>query len=242
MMKKLITEYLDLPDIRIAYSQHGSGPTLILLHGNSGSKATFRKHQTKLFPDYHTIAIDSRGHGQSQSEDKTLSIEQISEDIIQFCHAKGITQAYVIGYSDGGNIALFLAKKAPQIFSRVIAISPNYLVSGTTEGSLRTIRNIIKIMSILNKVGFKMSKHLMCFDLMMRDIGLTEDALRSIQTKVKILYAEKDMIKEEHILKLAALIPNTEVAKVMRCSHLSIINDHVAITKMRGFLADPISS
>ena len=60
-----------------------------------------------------------------------LTIEKFSEDVIAFCNRKGIQQAFVIGYSDGGNIALFLAKKAPKLFPRIVAISPNTLANGT---------------------------------------------------------------------------------------------------------------
>ena len=136
-MTKPAAGYLDLDDIRIAYSEHGSGPNLILLHGNSGSKEMLRSYQTSHFTDFHTWALDSRCHGRSRSDDDSLSIEQIGDDVIRFCRAKGIAEAGVIGYSDGGNIALFLAKKEPALFPRVIAISPNYLVSGTTDSGLR---------------------------------------------------------------------------------------------------------
>jgi hypothetical protein len=92
-MKRLSTEFLDLPDIRIAYTQHGSGPALILLHGNSENKAIFTAYQHGIFADYHTYALDSRGHGQSRSKDDALSIKQFSRDVIAFCQSKGITQA-----------------------------------------------------------------------------------------------------------------------------------------------------
>ncbi|NMD31205.1 MAG: hypothetical protein GYA80_05775, partial [Chloroflexi bacterium] len=53
-MNKLSTEYVDLGDIRIAYRQHGSGRALLLLHGNSGSKAMFKPYQLEHFPQFHT--------------------------------------------------------------------------------------------------------------------------------------------------------------------------------------------
>jgi len=62
-MNKLSTEYVDLGDICIAYRQHGSGRALLLLHGNSGSKAMFKPYQLEHFPQFHTFALDSRGHG-----------------------------------------------------------------------------------------------------------------------------------------------------------------------------------
>lgn len=235
-MSKLPTEFVDLGDLRMAYCQNGSGPVLILLHGNSESKAIFSKYQAEYFPAFCTYALDSRGHGESRSKDKKLSIEQISDDVIRFCHVKGIKEAAVIGYSDGGNIALFLAKKAPQLFKRLVAISPNTLVSGTTDDSLRLFKRIIKIMTFLSKLGFNFEKYLITFDLMMHDIGLSDDDLKSIKTMVKIIYAEKDMIKEDHIRDIAAAIPGCELEKVMGCTHMSIIHNLDAIRTMQDYL------
>jgi pimeloyl-ACP methyl ester carboxylesterase len=235
-MTKLPTEFADLGDIQLAYCQHGSGPHLLLIHGNSESKTIFSKYQTNFFAAMHSWALDSRCHGESRSKDENLTIEQISKDILRFCRAKGITTASVIGYSDGGNIALFLAKKAPQLFPKVIAVSPNTLVSGTTDDSLRLIRNVMSVLKFLEKIGCNVKKRIMVIDLMLRDIGLSFADLKTIRTSVKILYAEKDMIKEEHIQEIAAAIPGCTLDKVMGVTHMSIIHDPLAIGIMQDFL------
>ncbi|MEL7643786.1 MAG: alpha/beta fold hydrolase [bacterium] len=237
-MSKLQAEFVSLDDIQVAYCQHGSGKALILLHGNSGSKAAFKKHQLESFADFHTFALDSRGHGQSRSHDTSLSISRIADDVIRFCQAMQIQQAYVVGYSDGGNIALFLAKKAPGLFPRLIAISPNYLVSGTTDSTLRTFNRIYKVLRFLDRAGLNMKKYVMRFDLMLTDIGISEEELRSIQTDFRILYAEADMVKEEHLVHLAGLIPGSILQKVPGCTHLSILSNPQAIAVMRSWLLE----
>lgn len=240
-MNKLSTEYVDLGDIRIAYRQYGSGRALLLLHGNSGSKAMFKPYQLEHFPQFHTFALDSRGHGQSISTDEEITIEQISRDVIRFCEAKGIHQADVIGYSDGGNIALHLANKAPETFPRIITVSPNYLVSGTTDESLHMLGYMLKIMSFLSRLGFNMKKYILRFHMMMVDIGITEEELGSIRTHLKILYAENDMIKEDHLVRLAGIIPHASPEKIMGCTHLTIMRNLAAIRSMQAYLSTGIS-
>lgn len=237
-MTRLQTEFLSLDDIQIAFCQHGSGKALILLHGNSGSKAVFKQHQLKHFTGFHTYALDSRGHGQSHSQDSSLSISGIADDIIRFCGALQIQEAFVVGYSDGGNIALFLAQKAPRLFPRLVAVSPNYLVSGTTDSSLRTIKRFYGVLRFLDRAGLNMKKYIMRFDLMLKDIGITEEELQGIQTDVRILYAEDDMVKEDHLVRLAGLIPGSALQKVPGCSHLTIISNPQAIEVMRGWLLE----
>ncbi len=237
-MDKLPTEYVNLPDIRLAYTQYGNGQVLVLLHGNSESKSIFTEYQIKHFPMFHTIALDSRGHGESKSTDDEYTIDQFSDDVINFCKANGINQAYVIGYSDGGNIALFLAKKAPELFTRIIAISPNYLVSGTTDDALRTIRILYKLMSFLNRIGLGFKKSLMRINLMLRDIGISDEELSGIRTEVKIIYAEHDLIKETHLQQLASLIPGSTLDKVNDCNHMTILNKPEAIEIMKRYFQD----
>ena len=237
-MGKLQTEFVSLDNIQVAYCQHGSGKALILLHGNSGSKAAFKKHQLESFADFQTFALDSRGHGQSRSHDTSLSISQIADDVIHFCQVMRIRQAYGIGYSDGGNIALFLAQKAPGLFPRLIAISPNYLVSGTTDSTLQTFNRIYKVLRFLDRAGLNMKKYIMRFDLMLTDIGISEAELQGIQADVRILYAEDDMVKEEHLVHLASLIPGSTLQKISGCTHLNILSNPKAISVMRGWLLE----
>jgi phosphatidylglycerol lysyltransferase len=238
MMDELKTEFVHIGDARIAYREHGAGTALILLHGNSQSKKIFERYQTAHFPDFRTFAVDSRGHGESESEDSSYSIEQYSDDIIALCATKGIRTASVIGYSDGGNIGLFLAVKAPDVFKKIVTISPNYLVSGLKQYAIVMIRAVVKIMTTLGTLGINTKKTIMRMELMLRDIGVTDDDLSSIRTSVHILYAQNDLIREEHIERIAALIPNAMLTRVDRCNHLTILDKREAIDSMRRYLLD----
>jgi pimeloyl-ACP methyl ester carboxylesterase len=236
-MHRWKTEFAELGDVRIAYREAGVGPALLLLHGNSGNKSMFAEHQAVHFPAFRTLAVDSRGHGESGWGGGEFSIAQYAGDMIAFCRAKGIRRAYVIGYSDGGNIALHLACRAPETFPKIVAVSPNYRVDGTTDDMLRMIRAVGALLSALAGLGPRLRNASKRWNLMLRDIGLTADDLRGVRTNVRILYAEHDMIKEDHIREIARLIPNAGLRKIARSSHLSIISKPEAIADMREFLA-----
>jgi pimeloyl-ACP methyl ester carboxylesterase len=235
-MAKLPTLFQDLGDVKLAYCEHGNGPTLLLLHGNSESKAIFSNYQQVHFNQFHTIAVDSRGHGETVSNDTRYCIKQYSEDVIRLCRAKGIARAAVIGYSDGGNIALFLASSAPEIFPKIVAISPNYLVSGTTDGALRLIQIVSKLLHVFEKIGLPTRKAILRFDLMLNDIGITASELSCIHTSLRILYAEHDLIKEEHILEIGRLVPGSTIKKIGRCNHMTILDKQEAIADIQSYL------
>ena len=236
-MTRLKTEFIKLDDIRMAYWQHGKGENLIFLHGNSGSKAFFKQYLLDHFPMFHCYAIDSRGHGQSRSKDEQLSYEQQSEDILHFCQTKGIQNASVVGYSDGGNLALWLAIKDPERFDKIVAISPNTVASATTERSMNAIRKFIDTMTFWKRLGMPLKKQIMRFQLMLTDTGITDEDLKKISSKILLIYAEKDMIVEDHFLHIAELIPSIKLIKMNGCTHLSTPLQAETISHIRDFLS-----
>ncbi len=231
------TQYLNLPGIKIAYSEAGSGQNLLLLHGNSESKKIFTLYQSNYFSEFHTYAPDSRGHGQSQSVDSEYSIQQYCNDTIAFCQSLNIEKTNLIGYSDGANIGLLLARDAPQLFNRVILVSPNYLVSGTDKKTLEIFTLTYKIWLFLSRLGLPTRKAAMRYALMLNDIGISAEEMKSIRLPVKIIYAEKEMIKEDHILEIAGYISNAEVERITGATHMNILQQPAAVTAMQAYLA-----
>jgi len=62
----------------------------------------------------------------------------------------------------------------------------------------------------------------MRFELMLTDTGITDEDLQSLKTSVMILYAENDLITEEHILQISSQIPGCRVRKINNCNHFTI--------------------
>jgi len=230
------TKYIILDNVKIAYCEHGSGENLLLLHGNLQNKSVFRKYQKEYFSNFHTFAVDSRGFGQSTSKDSEYSIEKYSDDIINFCKKLGINKTYVIGFSDGGNVCLFLAKKNPEIFTKIIAISPNYLVNGLTDETIKILKKIYNVLIFLQKIKLPMKKTINKWELMMKDIGITDEDLININANILIMYADNDLIKEEHIFKMAELIKNNKTKKILKSTHTEIINKEETIKEIIEYL------
>ncbi len=235
-MPRLLTKYFQVPDANLAYIENGSGPVLLLLHGNSGSKKDLLRYQTEYFQDFHTYAIDSRCHGETISEIPVLSFDQFSDDLLSFCAGNSITSASVIGYSDGGNLSLFLAKKAPHIFKNIVAISPNYLANGVSDNFQSGVEKAARFLTWLGRLGLHTRRIVMRLQLMTTDIGLTDGDLGAISTEVTILHAEHDLIKPAHIEQMARLIPGCKVELIQDCTHLTIIHKPAAVAAMRRIL------
>ena len=88
----------------------------------------------------------------------------------------------------------------------------------------------------LKRVGLHANRTINLIMLMLQDIGLTKRDLMDIKTDVVILYAEKDLVKSEHIAEMQGLIPGCESKMIKKTNHLSIIFSRAAIDLMKSFL------
>jgi pimeloyl-ACP methyl ester carboxylesterase len=108
----------------------GKGPTVLLLHGGMSSSASLLRSIGPSFAKrYRVAAFDRRGHGRTSDTDAPFSYDAMASETIAFIeHLK--RRVHVIGHSDGGNIALLVAMRRPELLRRVIAIGANYHYEG----------------------------------------------------------------------------------------------------------------
>jgi len=102
--------------LRYHYTQSGSGEPLVLLHGFTGSSASWRNIMPDLSARFRVIAVDLPGHGQtgSPSEIHRYQMPVITGDLIQLLESLDASPAHCLGYSMGGRLALYLAIHHPE--------------------------------------------------------------------------------------------------------------------------------
>ena len=123
-------------DIRMNYSEKGSGRPLILIHGNGGSLKYFKKQIDCFSNEYRVIAVDTRGHGKSPRGEAPFTIEQFAEDLKSFMDEKNIAKANLLGFSDGGNIGLAFALKHQEMIDRMVICGANIFPEGLKKSAL----------------------------------------------------------------------------------------------------------
>ena len=112
-------------DIDLFYTKTGGGSPLLLLHGN-GEDGSYFLHQIPEFSrDFTVYAIDTRGHGRSPRGAAPFTISQFADDLLEFMDQQRLTQADILGFSDGGNIALTFALRHPDRVCRLILNGAN---------------------------------------------------------------------------------------------------------------------
>ncbi len=117
--------YQAVRGIRLYYEVYGSGPPLLLLHGNGGSIQDFKSTIPYFAQHYRVIAVDSRAHGKSVDPGDSLSFEMMADDFAALLTSLRLDSAYVLGWSDGGIDALVLALRHPRLVKRLAATGAN---------------------------------------------------------------------------------------------------------------------
>ena len=125
-------KYISINNTKVYYEEYGKGTPLLMIHGGPASIKSFRKVIPELSKQFRVIAVDTPGHGHSEQAD-TMSYQFMAEYFSKFIDALKLDSTYVIGWSDGGEIALILSADRPDKIKRVIVSGAQFGRRGYTE-------------------------------------------------------------------------------------------------------------
>lgn len=201
-------------DIQLFYREAGAGEPLILLHGNGEDSSYFEQQLSYFSKNYHVIAIDTRGHGNSPRGTAPFRIAQFAEDLYNFMNTQKIKSAHILGFSDGGNIALCFAIKYPQYVKRLILNGAN--LNGNGVKSLVQLPIIIgyHIASLFASKSEDAKRNAEMLGLMVNDPNIAPHSLKKVVAKTLVIVGTKDMIKDHHSCLIAEAIPNAVLKRI----------------------------
>jgi 3-oxoadipate enol-lactonase len=102
------------------FTEHGSGPPLLLIHGLFGIGELFKPVIKHLAARHRLIIPDLRGHGQSQEFPPPYTAAQHASDLSYLLNHLSINSTAVLGYSYGGVVAQQLALDYPRTCDRLV--------------------------------------------------------------------------------------------------------------------------
>ena len=199
-------------DIKLNYVEMGEGFPLVLLHGN-GEDHTYFQHQMEPFSrHYRVIALDTRGHGGSPRGEAPFTLEQFAQDLKDFLDEKGIQKCHLLGFSDGGNIALLFALRHPEYIEKLILNGANVDPSGVRRTTQLPIELGWVTLKMLSRFDPKVQAKLELLDLMVTQPRISLLELRKLRLPTLVVAGDKDMIKEAHTRAISASIPTSRLA------------------------------
>ena len=120
----------------------GSGPAVFLLHGFTGSSATWAPHLAAL-DAFTTVRIDFLGHGRSDApaDVQRYGMQACVEDVLAIRKHLGLRRCAVVGYSMGGRVAMRVALQAPECLWALVLESASPGIADPAERRARVAQD-----------------------------------------------------------------------------------------------------
>lgn len=193
----------------IYWEEHGAGPPIILLHGNGQDSGMFSGQIPALSKDRRVIVIDSRGHGRSSAGSRKLRLSDMAGDLAAVMDAAGLDKADILGFSDGGNIAMIFAVKYPERVRSLILSGANSVPSGLKFKYYAWLWLIHPFITLGTVFSQKCCREKERLDLMLYEPDLKVWDLEGIKCPTLITAGANDLIRPSHTDYLAATIPKS---------------------------------
>lgn len=198
--------------MKLYYEEKGMGQPMVLLHGN-GEDSSYFKNQIEYFSKkYRVIAVDTRGHGKSERGTAPFTLRQFAGDLKQFLDEMGLRRIILLGFSDGGNIALIFTILHPQYVDRLILNGANLTPSGMKAGVIGSIYCSYLKACLAGAKGDKKKKELL--QLMLREPHIRPVYPKTMRKPVLVIAGTRDMIRTGHTKKIHRLIPGSRLCLI----------------------------
>ncbi|MES2617386.1 MAG: alpha/beta hydrolase [Bacteroidota bacterium] len=224
-------KYQTINGIKLYYEEYGKGTPLLLIHGGLSSIKDVGMLIPELSKKFRVIAVDCPGYGRSEQAD-SLSYQLMADYFSKMIDSMKLDSVYVLGYSDGGNIALLMAADRPDKVKKIVTFASASNTSGyypeATAGLSQlnpgTIETYFKWWLDphlkMTPQKDKWKKFIADFSKMCTTpIIVPEEKLKKISTRVLIIQGDNDIVKPEHSLQLYQSIKGSQLCIVPAASH-----------------------
>ena len=198
-------------DIEQFYIEKGQGEPLIMLHGNGEICDYFAGQMDAFARHFHVYALDTRGHGKTPRGEAPFTIRQFADDLLAFMDMHRIDKAHLLGFSDGGNIAMVFAMKYPERVDRLILNGANLDARGVKCSVQIPIEIGYHFAKLFAGKSEEAKRHAEMLGLMVNDPNVRSEELAGIRAKTLVIAGTKDMIKEDHTRLIASSIPDSQL-------------------------------
>jgi pimeloyl-ACP methyl ester carboxylesterase len=229
----------DSHGVRLHYVIEGSGPPVVLLHGlyaNADMNWKGNGIIAQLAKEHQVIALDCRGHGQSQKpvDDNGYGVE-LAADVLRLLDHLGIAKTRIAGYSMGGLITMHLLTTHPERFESAVISGQGWLRTDSDEQAF--LRQVTKPSQIAEVIGIPAEQAAlmeialganaggvpMACIRSLADLAVTEDAIRAITIPVTVIIGEQDALRPVAVVPLQKIRPDWLFFDIQGANHLGCL-------------------
>jgi pimeloyl-ACP methyl ester carboxylesterase len=219
--------------VRLFFGETGSGPPVLMLHGGLANSDYFGHQVRALAGRHRVIVVDSRGHGRSTRDGRPFGYDLMADDVVALLDVLAIPRTDIVGWSDGGIIALDIAMRHPDRVSRIFAFGANTRKSAIKDGFDQDpvfaayIKRAGEEYALLSPTPTEYEAFLGQISRMWASEPEWSDAqLKTIRSPVMVADGEHDEgIKREHTEYMAATIPGARLLIMPGLSHFAFLQD-----------------
>lgn len=191
-------------------------PPLLLIPGAFMATDSMRSW-VSAFADRRTVIVfDQQGHGRSPDAPREMSYEQFGDDAAALLRALEVERADVMGYSQGGGVALQLALRHPTLVNKLVSMSATYRKDGWYPSVMEAIAGLNATAFAGTPVEKAFKEHTpdaAAFEaylekmkvLNINDQDISDALMRSISARTMVIVGDADGVKPEHALAMFKL-------------------------------------
>ena len=227
-------------------SKRKKKPSLVLLHGGMSSSGSLLRNLAPHFDkNYRVAAFDRRGHGRTADTDAPFHYEEMADETIAFLEHLG-DRHFVVGHSDGGNVALIVAMRRPDLLKRVVLVGANYHYDGMRPMPMfhlegEQFEEWATRFGELSPSGKEHAREVIQNTLLLfaTEHAYTPDDLSKISVPTLVMAGDDDLMELSHTSSLYESIPGAELAIVPATSHALLKEKSKLSSKLiRDFFED----
>jgi pimeloyl-ACP methyl ester carboxylesterase len=200
---------------RMVYAVQGNGRTLVLLHGGGDSgEHSFEQQIQMLSLRHRIIAPDQVGQGRTPDVPGLLTYTGMMEDTVALLQLLHLRNVDVMGFSDGGILALMMAARHPQLVRRLVISGVNISPEGLTDEQREELRasQAPQPRNIDEKLA-----QLWLTSPTKEELSLS--ILATIHKPVLVISGDRDAIRLEHTLEIYRALPDSELCILPGTDH-----------------------
>jgi pimeloyl-ACP methyl ester carboxylesterase len=210
--------------ISMYYEVHGrpDGVPLVLLHGGGSTiEVTFGRVLPLLAGGRKIIAVEEQGHGRTTDRDAPVTFETSADDVAALLRHLKVEQADVLGFSKGGSVALQVAIRHPSLVRRLVFASSMTRKDGAhpqlwefmKQADFSNMPQPLKDAFLkVNPDAAKLrTMHDKDADRMRNFTDVPDSLVASVRAKTLIVLGDQDIVKQEHAVAVARLIPDARL-------------------------------
>lgn len=243
--------YAEVNGLEMYYEIHGSdqgGVPLVLLHGGLTTiDISFGKVLPSLAKSRRVIAVEQQAHGHTADIARPLDFEQIADDTAALLRHLGIEDADVFGYSDGGNVALGISIRHPDLVRKLMVAGTNFNNDGLYPEFLEFLKHATPDdMGGLRDAYIRAAPKPDDWPTLVAKVteqavefkGWRPEDIQSIEAPAMVMIGDADIVRPEHAVELFRLLSRSKLAILPDTDHVTFLERADWLLSMIGEFLD----